>query len=496
MSRRLACVSLAVTALALGACSSSPNAPSDAGGIPIVLPIPVRDASKPVDAGHDTGRLDAGREAAADVTLVTEAGGEAGDGGAADVSGMDAPLLESGVPDGSVPYPAFGVDVPQVRSNGGPVVANGLFIPIVFAADPYAASLATFMSEVGASAYWTAVTSEYGVGPAKSAPLVTLTAQAPAMLKDSDIQAWLAQAIATDPRFLALPLAADAGLQSTPDPSAMPPAGAIYVIFYPTGTTITDTSGTSCEAFGAYHFNFALENGAQVVYAVVPRCAMFNGESGLDAVTSSTSHELIEASTDPEPYTSPGYVGVDEDHFLWELVLGNGEVGDMCSFVPDAQVRPTEPAFSGFLVQRTWSNKAAMALTDPCVPSIAGQAAYFNTVPVASQITFVDQGSTYPTLGTQIPVGQTATVTLDLFSSGPTGGPWKVYPLDYGEAFMNPKVLDLQIVGMSSGVNGQQVVLQITPLLPGTNALLGLSPYLLYSQQGNLSSFWVGTVSN
>jgi hypothetical protein len=493
--RRASLLLAALLACPAAACgSSSGDAPPltyyDASPV-LMLPPPGADAAKPREAGAVDAGHDAAHDAMRDTALAVDAGHDARDAtGQPRDAGVDVVVTTDAM------YPAFNVEVPQVTDNGGGVVANAKFVPVVFSGETLGPSIAAFMSAVGGSTYWATIGAEYGVGPATSSPLVVDTYAPASAITDAEIQAWLANAIATDPRFLALSASPDAGIQPA-DPSAVPPADTVYVLFYPAGVSIDDGAGESCAAFGGYHFNFNLGNGASVVYAVVPRCPNFDMLNGIEEVTAVTSHELIEATTDPQPYTSPGFVGTDQDHFIWELVLGNGEVGDMCSFLPNAFIYPTDTGFDSYLVQRTWSNQAALLHEDPCVPAV-GEPAYFGAVPETTEVSFVDQGMTYQTLGTQIPVGNTATVTLDLFSTGPTSGPWTVYLLDYGMAYNNPTVLDIQSIGTAEGVNGQKVQFSIKPLSAGTAALFGIAPYFVYGENADQtqSSFWVGAVVN
>jgi hypothetical protein len=436
-----------------------------------------------VDSGKDAPRAD-GRSAASHDARSDAP--RAGDAGAEDAT-TDAAITDGGsdapAPD-DAPYPAFQLAVPKVIDYGGPRLTSGVFVPILFPNDPLATPIQSFMAAIGGSVYWSTVTSEYGVGPATStAPIVEATAPAD-NITDPEIQMWLAQQIASDPRF------------ATPDAGAAD--GGItqyaYVLFYPEATTITSTGlGESCVGYGGYHYSFALPSGETAVYAVIPRCAMFNGLTGLDALTATLSHELIESATDPDPF-HPALLGTDLQHYAWELVLGDGEVGDMCSFVPTADFKPAEAALSAFTVQRTWSNNAATAGLDPCVPPV-GEPVYFSTVPAVGELTFEAQGQPYMTLGTTIPLGQTAIVTLDLASTGPIA-PWSVQLEDYGAAFDNPAGLDLQIVGASSGGNGTELQVQVKTLTVGSANLYGLLPYFIYSNQGNAWTFWVGVVGN
>ena len=82
---------------------------------------------------------------------------------------------------------------------------------------------------------------------------------------------------------------------------------------------------------------------------------------GVDLTTFMASHEMVEASTDP---FGTAYAQTDLDHIAWAYFFGS-EVGDMCAFHAGAAITPSD---IGFAVQRTWSNAAAAAFEDPCVP--------------------------------------------------------------------------------------------------------------------------------
>ena len=184
----------------------------------------------------------------------------------------------------------------------------------------------------------------------------------------------------------------------------------------------------SCEGFTGYHDNVAValsDAGAKTefAYAVIPTC-----DADVTSLTSVMSHEWVEAATDPL-VTSNGVFSVkggpnaafyatDADHAVWSL-LGGGEAADLC----DAVRRPAStftPPDIGYPVQRTWSNVAARASHDPCVPHVAG-AVYFAAAPVLPQtVTFSTSFTgSVTTKGIVIPVGASGTVEVDLFSDGP-----------------------------------------------------------------------------
>ena len=337
------------------------------------------------------------------------------------------PEPEGGVRDGgqsdtSVAYPAPHASPPQAVSSGGPVLDAPNIVPIFFAGDSFQSSLEDFLRQLAASSYWPAVTAEYGVGPLAVAPSIVVSDPVPTSITDFDIAAWLA-----------------AYLDGTH--AAWPPVtpNNIYTVFYPSETTITYTGlGTSCTSFGGYHSEgvavasadagasdaSAIEGGtgsASFVYAALPRCATLGGLSGIDAVTGPTSHEAVEASTDPHPFTRPAYQDVDQDHIVWDLTPG-GELGDLCELEPQSFQRLVGPS----IVQRIWSNTAAAAGGDPCVPPLP-DTVYFNASPELTETVMVSEGRL--TIGITIPVGQTATVNIQFFSTGPATS-WTVSAQD------------------------------------------------------------------
>jgi hypothetical protein len=163
--------------------------------------------------------------------------------------------------------------------------------------------------------------------------------------------------------------------------------------------------GTSCQSFGGYHSEDDLGS-VDFPYAVVPFCYDDQNEQDIAA-----SHELIEASSDPFPFTAPAYVFRDET-VPWTYVPG--EVADLCVGY--------EVQIDGFLAQRIWSNDAATAGTQPCVPAPAGP--YFNISPAPGNTLLVRPG-------------QTATFQLTGWSTEAMAGPFGIgfQPLYYASTF-------------------------------------------------------------
>ncbi len=423
------------------------------------------------DATTTTSTTTTGAAGGAAATTTTSAATTTGVGGAGQGGGGPSDVYPA-------PHPA----APQVATNGGPVIASPKLVPIFFAGDDpsFVSQLTDFNDKVGATAYWTATTSEYGVGPAVSLGAVQLTETAPAMIDDATIQSWLAAKLEADP--LTLPAAA---------------ADNVYVLYYPAGTTISLGGGQggaqlSCQAFGGYHGDFKLDaahNNQAVSYAVVPRCTTFGNLTGIDAITGTTSHEIIEAVTDPLPTSSPAYGQVDDQHLYWMRVLGGGETGDMCAQFPDVFTQFAELPYT---VQRTWSNKAAAKGDDPCVPPLPSDV-YFNAAPVLPDdvaTTFFGQPVTLK--GVNIPVNGTKTIDVDLFSDADTGAPFSVAAEDFAGLVGQTPHLAFSF-DKSQGKNGEVLHLSITVNSTGKNKT---ASFLLKSTLAGKEHLWIGLVGS
>jgi hypothetical protein len=170
--------------------------------------------------------------------------------------------------------------------------------------------------------------SEYSVpgqsiGHGVRAGSVTLTAPAPsASVTDQVIQQLLQREISSNAAF--------------PQPSL----NTLYFVFLPSGTTVVQAGSTSCQQFCGYHDAIS----SRIFYAVMPfpDCpGCLGGLVQLDALTSTSSHELCEAITDP----IPGQGWYDD---------ANGEIGDICAW--------KTKKLGKYAVQLEWSNRADSCL--------------------------------------------------------------------------------------------------------------------------------------
>ena len=108
----------------------------------------------------------------------------------------------------------------------------------------------------------------------------------------------------------------------------------LYFLYMPPGVKVVQGGSASCTGFCGYHNDIA----GQLFYAVMPYpgCSGCTaGLSALDALTSTSSHELCEAITD----AVPGQGWYDDHH---------GEIGDICAW--------KTKKVGAWMVQLEWSN--------------------------------------------------------------------------------------------------------------------------------------------
>jgi len=114
-----------------------------------------------------------------------------------------------------------------------------------------------------------------------------------------------------------------------------PTENSLYFLYLPPNVTVTQGGSRSCQAFCGYHD----ATSSDLYYAVMPYpgCAgCAGGLARLDTLTSTSSHELCEAITDPVP----GEGWYDDNY---------GEIGDICAW----QTR----RLGSYTVQLEWSNQ-------------------------------------------------------------------------------------------------------------------------------------------
>jgi hypothetical protein len=422
-------------------------------------------------------------------------GGDAGDDGGSFVEAgpVEAgPVLDHGAP--STTYPAFTPDIGQIVYNAGYVMTTPVIVPITWDVDPWQGKFDTFAGTVGATTYFHKTTSEYNVMAAIASPPVHIRGAAPQQLGDSDLQnmvtanagvvVGVGEAGAGDDAG-AGGAGGDAGVEEGGAGVSWPAAteNTIYAFFLPPGTSLNlasgkGPSGDACsQGIGGYHDQVTVGR-VTTSYAVVPSCN-FGQLTVFDWSTIAMSHEIIEASTDPDPQDKFfGWDGFDPDHFAfdWFQQFQGSEVADACEFFPtsDYQEIETSPVFD-FYVQRTWSNLSAIAGHNPCVPLAPGP--YFNVTPMNLKYVSVTlppslTGSNLPeittTRGVRILPGDTGTIELGFYSDARTGGDWTVTGVDETDGTESSADHLSVSIDRPSGQNGQKAYATVTVMSAGS----------------------------
>lgn len=355
--------------------------------------------------------------------------------------------------------------MPQAVNGGGPTVTSPSFQAVTFANYDQTGVVDDFVSRVGLTSYWVHAVGEYGIGLARAATPVHLADDGPENIDDAQIQTWLASELAAGAPF---------------EP---PSSGTIYVIFYPFSSSVTFDGQESCFTMGAYHSSIVV-GGVNVAYAVIPECATATATTE-QTTTSAASHEMIEAATDPFALVgTPAYAGVDASHAYLPVVVGGGELADLCAQWPASFFVPDDLPYT---VQRTWSNAAVVAGRDPCQPELDGET-FFNAVPTMTDTVHV--GTSTPaetTLGIAIAPGESKVVEVLLYSEADVG-PWNVSATSIPIGGTNLAFA----WDKTTGNNGDVLHLTITAKL--VEPTYGGEPFLIESTLGGETNYWVGYV--
>jgi hypothetical protein len=390
--------------------------------------------------------------------------------GTSDASFQDAGLDAGGTPDSG---PLIPPAAPQVVSLNGPELSTPKVQLVGYASDSFLSSVDAFITEYGTTTTeWATQTSEYMIGPFIKLPTIQLMGTPPAMFDDnSGTVTPFEQMIASN--------------VSGANPAWAPEDGnTMYVFLLPLGTDIS-SGGNCCTSFLGYHYEAPLPTGS-APYAVVCHCAPMMGDTltPLQYVTTTVNHEMVESATDPYPNSNPAFVQTDNADLVWTYATG-GEIADMCEFNTDSNYQPPGATY---MIQRTWSNAAAKAGNDPCIP-VASTAAYFNSYGIYADAVTLSGGAV--TTGVRIPVGQTKTVQVLLSSPGGSA-PWNVFAWDMNFYLGNTANTTVSL-DKSSGSDGE--VLNLTIKVNSYDPMFGAAGVVLESTlngQDNLSMFSVG----
>ncbi len=242
---------------------------------------------------------------------------------------------------------------------GGPVISNVNVIKVNYGAGTYqsfvsntgAASMSAFFKGVLGSAYFTWLNGDYktstqtiGFGSFGGDYSITPSAaNNGATINDTQIQAEMVAQINAG----ALPA---------------PTANSLYFLYFPKGKKIQQGTTYSCQSGGfcAYHgtIKSASTPGGYILYAVMPDNSTGSGcDSGCGTSTpynnwcSVSSHELIEAVTDPAVGVATTY----SSPLAWYNKT-SGEIGDICNAQQGTVVGTDGVTYT---VQKEWSNSTS-----------------------------------------------------------------------------------------------------------------------------------------
>jgi hypothetical protein len=242
---------------------------------------------------------------------------------------------------------------------GGPVLSSVDVIPVYWNSSvAYQTELNAFYAAFPTSELFEMLSQYSGIGTgSRGAPFVS--SQTSTTLTDAQIQSALSSMI-------------QAGQISTPT------SNTYYPLHFPSGVSITASDGTkSCVTWCAYHSTFKY-NGVDVNYGVIPDqgggCAGGCGANSqrFNNLTSVSSHEMVEAITDPGVGLATSY----SSPLAW-YDPNNGEIGDICNaqqadiIMKDGSVYTVQREFSNSDSNCTWGVLADhnLSMNGTCYPA-------------------------------------------------------------------------------------------------------------------------------
>ncbi|KAJ3308577.1 hypothetical protein HDV04_001067 [Boothiomyces sp. JEL0838] len=228
----------------------------------------------------------------------------------------------------------------QLTYRGGPVISNIEVHPIFYGGDnvQYKSDIQGFYAGVVDSPYFDWL-SEYNtqtqtIGRGKYVGSIDYTDNLASSLDDqNDIQPLLKKL-------------ADAG-------TIQPNANTYFPIHFQPNVDISQGGSASCQVFCAYHGTIEYKGG-YIYYGVIPdQGGACSGGCGSDSnpfnnLCSVSSHEMIEATTDPAVGVAKGNAAP-----LGWYDSNNGEIGDICNA---QQTTITGGNGNTYTVQLEWSN--------------------------------------------------------------------------------------------------------------------------------------------
>ncbi len=213
----------------------------------------------------------------------------------------------------------------------------------------------------------------------------------------------------------------------------------ILMFFFPPGVAIDQGGGSmSCQVFCAYHSTFT-RNGNNFYYGVIPDQNSGGCEQGCGLTTdpvkttfSTTSHELIEAITDPA-------IGVRD--VAW-YDNNFGEIGDICI--------EWDGMSNNYYVQSEWSNSDKGCVDHSATTNAAIDVQFDNAA-----VTQPGNAATFSLTSSGNATGQLTLSTADLFTG--TGG----FTATFSPATINVGGSSTLSVGVPAGLRSQDATFKV-----------------------------------
>jgi hypothetical protein len=332
--------------------------------------------------------------------------------------------------------------LPRVVYGGGPFLRRPEVTTVTFAGDDsrLVARLEGFGAGIVRSPWWREVTDGYCasahdcIGPGPAGRAVRLRRTLPRQVRDVDVEALLEDEAATG---------ALAGLGTD----------ALVLAYLPPGVVLSDAFHQRYCGGGPRAFH-RMARGANVsfAFAVVPRC----GDER--ETTATASHEIVEATTNPDPNV-PGFrIGLESG--ATAFTAHGSEPVDPCGLLNRDRHRAVD---GGFRVQRAWSNRAAARGLDPCVPAVP-ERPYLALVPRQPVVRLASEGAA-------------ATIALDAASDRAVP-PWRVSAVDLTGTREGGRYVEARL-DKQRAASGDTVVLslRVLRLHPRQRTVVGLVSY-------------------
>ncbi len=142
-----------------------------------------------------------------------------------------------------------------------------------------------------------------------------------------------------------------------------PDGDSLYMVYFPSGVSISIEGQKSCATFCAYHNGYASSKFGSIYYGIMPDFqsggCQFGCGFGRDYFQTNTiisSHEFFEAITDPfpTPGSHPAYPQA------WNTSDGE-EIGDVCS----DSTGELKAANQTYMIQSEWDNATSSCIAGP-----------------------------------------------------------------------------------------------------------------------------------